>query len=134
MPDESVVQAKTMNLLGLLEKELESISFTENGSDSHQKPLKSQLARVLRNEHNLLDWESAAQWYVASACLVDDLQIESDYKPIAPIDQDRFFGEVRTWSRFDNTKSIIRHSSSFFHPKMFSDYSDDLAKQLMSQP
>ncbi len=134
LPNAPQVREMSISLLRLLEIELATKLDAKADANSEMQNLQSQLGRVLKNERKLVDWESAAQWYVASTCLVDDLRLEAIYSLKPSTEPDRFFGRKQTWDRKDKAKSTLTHGSSLFHPKMFNEYREELAKQLMPQP
>lgn len=110
-----------------LEMELDHVSSpSENSDEMMVQKLKSRMASV----DSLRNWESAAQWYLATRVLSEGIGVSGSKAPVSFVKEDPFVN-TGTWlpaasNEFDAPMN--------FDPDMLNDYSNDLKRQLRTRP
>ena len=127
-PEPRQVAMSALSLRRWLEIELDHVSSpAENSVELVLTKLKSRLERV----HEIRNWESATQWYMATRVLSERLGIAGLREPVPFVSEDPFVGSDHTWKptfskEFDTPKR--------FHPDMLENYCNDLMQQLRTRP
>ena len=127
-PEPKSVAINAESLRRWLELELKHVSSTGEKSIEIMLPkLQSQVDTFPK----FRNWESAAQWYIATQVLSEGLGMKCSVEPVRLLINDPFTDEKKVWKPVAS-KEI--NGPSGFQPDMLGNYNNELLKQLPKRP
>jgi len=127
-PDPKSVAISAESLRQWLGRELKQVSSAHENSVEIMLPKMRAQVEIFPKFQN---WESAAQWYIATRVLIEGLGMKCSVEPVSLLMDDPFTDENRVWKPGPSKKM---NGPSVFQPDRLGNYHNDLLKQLRKRP